>query len=214
MKKSILITLLVLLLSLVLVGTALAKPGVFVVKGVVTAVDEGSLTVKSNKADEPYVFDELPVDFDASQIEVGDTVMVRATVKEDGTKVALAIRVLGGKGKGGSGKPEETGKANSAFCSEDKQGKVHPLAEKLVEKYPDAGINAEWVMEYYCDGQSIGAIMLALKTAELNEEADPAKLLEQRAGGQSWGKIWQGLGMVGNEEDVKTPPGQLKKNNK
>ncbi len=128
-----------------------------------------------------------------------------------------------GKGQGngkGHGKPagedetageseasEASGRANSAFCSGKKQGQPHPLALKLSKKY---GVSADWVMGHYCQGDSLGAIMLALKTGQING-ADPGSLLAQRAAGQGWGAIWQGLGLIGSEKAVKTPPGQLKK---
>lgn len=215
MKKSILITLIVMLLSLALVGTAFAQSKMVVIKGEVK--DDGlagaTTIVVTTKAGDVTVT--LPDGFDATTLKKGDMVMVKGTEQSVGSLKAITVRLLGGKGKGqGGGRPEDAGKANSAFCSEKKQGEYHPLAEKLAEKYQDAGIDAEWIMGHFCDGQSIGAIMLALKTAELNQDIDPDDLLTQRAGGESWGKIWQGLGMIGSEEDVKTPPGQFKKNNK
>ena len=42
---------------------------------------------------------------------------------------------------------------------------------------------------------------------------DPAALLAKRASGQGWGAIWKDLKLIGNEKDVKTPPGQLMKLN-
>jgi hypothetical protein len=65
-------------------------------------------------------------------------------------------------------------------------------------------------MGYFCNGQGMGAIMLALKTSQLTG-ADPASLLAMRAAGEGWGQIWQELGLIGSEKDIKAPPGQLKK---
>lgn len=74
----------------------------------------------------------------------------------------------------------------------------------------DYGITTELVMEYYCEGFSMGAILLALKTQEING-ADVNDLLTQRANGQGWGAIWQGLNLIGSERDIQTHPGWLHK---
>ena len=62
---------------------------------------------------------------------------------------------------------------------------------------------------WYCEGNSIGAIMLALLTEEMGGPAAGESLAERNAG-SSWGKIWQELGFIGKEKDA-VPPGQLKK---
>ena len=42
-------------------------------------------------------------------------------------------------------------------------------------------------MGYFCNGQGMGAIMLALKTSQLSG-ADPDSLLAMRAAGEGWGE--------------------------
>jgi len=98
---------------------------------------------------------------------------------------------------------------NNAFCAEDKQEKPHPLAPSIAERYDVA---EEMVMGYFCEGYSIGAIMLAIKTSQLDGiDASPGDLLANRAVGNAWGKIWKELGLIDKEKDGHSPPGQLKK---
>ena len=66
----------------------------------------------------------------------------------------------------------------------------------------------EWVMGYFCEGYGIGAIMLALKTSEL-DSSNPEELLKSRAQGQGWGQIWKDKGLIGSEKDGHSPPGLL-----
>jgi hypothetical protein len=209
MKKTILTTLIVIVLSLALAGVSLAQTEeVVVVKGEVISLGTSVITIDSVKDGEVAIT--LPADFEDSILKVGDTVMVKGTQQVNGSLLATTVRVLSGKGRGqgqGNGKPDETGKPNSAFCADDKQDRVHPMAEQISEKY---GVTTDWVMSYYCNGQSIGAIMLALKTSQLNG-SDPASTLVLRAEGVGWGHIWQNMGMIGSETAVKTPPGKLKK---
>jgi hypothetical protein len=209
MKKTILTTLIVIVISLALAGVALAQTEeVEVVKGQVMSLGAGVITIESVK--DGAVVVTLPADFDVYNLKVGDTVMVKGTQQSDGSLLATTVRVLGGNSRGhgqGGGVPDETGKPNSAFCADDKQDRVHPMAEQISEKY---GVTTDWVMSYYCNGQSIGAIMLALKTSQLNG-SDPASTLALRAEGVGWGHIWQSMGMIGSETTVKTPPGKLKK---
>ena len=206
MKKMFVTTLIIVLLSLGLIGSASAQAKKVVIKGQITVLDGSAMTLESVK--EGVVTVALPAGFDISRLKVGDTVMLKGERQADGSLRVDTVKVLGGKGQDQEGEePEDTGKADSAYCSSGKQTKVHPLAEKFSKKY---GVSTDWVMGYFCKGQGMGAIMLALKTGQLNG-ADPAALLAQRAGGEGWGQIWQGLGLIGSEKDVKTPPGQLKK---
>jgi hypothetical protein len=217
MKKTIVIILILGLLSLAMIGTAFAQGRMSVVKGQVTVVAADTVTVQSVKGDTVIVT--LPSGFDATTVDVDDTVMAKGTM-EGNTLKADTVRVLS---KNGHGKPENPGKASSAFCSEDKQGLNHPLADKLAEKY---GVTKEWVMKNYCNGNSMGAIMLALKTVILKATSEPAgsvpmgtdlenaadEILLLRTGGEGWGKIWQEKKLIGSEQEVKTPPGKLNKN--
>ena len=208
MNKIALVTLLVVLLSLVLAGMAFAQAETSIIKGTITALGGGTLTLESKK--DGTVAVAFPSDFNAPHLVAGDTVMVKGVKQADGSILATTLHVLAAKGKGqgqGNGRPENPGKASSAFCSKDKQDQPHPLAVKIAEGY---GVSADLVTEFYCDGQSMGAIMLALKTVQL-KGGDAATLLDQRAGGLSWGKIWQDSGLIASEKSVKTPPGKLNK---
>jgi hypothetical protein len=98
-------------------------------------------------------------------------------------------------------------KDNSAFCNEDKKQEPHPFANAMAEKF---GADPAWVMENFCGGYSMGAIMLALRTKAING-ANPNDILAKRSEGLGWGAIWKELKMIGNEREANTPPGQLKK---
>ena len=52
----------------------------------------------------------------------------------------------------------------NAYCVDGKKETNHPLAAKIAERY---GIDEETMMTYYCQGYSIGEIMLALKTSQM-----------------------------------------------
>ena len=107
---------------------------------------------------------------------------------------------------------EEGSKLNSAYCVEGKQEKTHPLATKLAERY---GVTEQWVMGYFCDGYGMGAIMLALKTSQIDGiDATPEALLTERSNGVGWGNIWKSIGLIGSERAGHSPPGLLKKPDK
>ena len=211
MKKTLIATLLVLLVSMLSVGPAFAQKNKINVKGEVTAIDSGTLTVTSNKG-ETYVF-AIPNDMDVSAIEVGDAVLVKATAGEGGAWIAESIKLVGnGNDKSNNGNNDDKEKPegfqnNSAFCAEGKQEKPHPLAPKIAERF---GVSEEMVMDYFCEGYSIGAIMLAIKTSQMEGiTATPDDLLTSRAGGNAWGHIWQELGVIGSEREGHSPPGLL-----
>ncbi|MDK1082088.1 MAG: hypothetical protein QGD88_11510 [Anaerolineae bacterium] len=222
MKKTFIITIMVIIVALLAVSTAAAQKGKINIKGEVTAVGAETLTVESNKG-EIYSIS-VPAGMDVSAIQVGDSVLVKASSADGGGWLAESIKKVG-KGSGADdkdenededkdkGKPEkekpEGFKDNSAFCAEDKQEKAHPLAPKIAERY---GVSEGLVMGYFCEGYSIGAIMLAIKTSQLEgETGNPGDLLANRAAGNAWGQIWRGLGIIGNENDGHSPPGLLKK---
>ena len=214
MKKTTFVIALILVLSLVAVGSVSAKKGKINVKGEVTEVGAGTLTIVSHKG-EIFVVT-VPEGFDISSIAVGDSVFVKAVADENGAWHAETIKKFDAgndedKEKETKDKENyvEGDKDNSAFCADDKQEKLHPLAAKLSERY---GVTGEWVMGYICDGYSVGAIMLALKTSEMDGiDSDPADLLAGRADGDAWGNIWKELGLIGNEKEGHSPPGLLKK---
>ena len=211
MKKITLAVTLMLLLALLVPGPAFSKNDKININGEVTDIGAGTITVLSNKG-EIFVVT-LPTGFDLDSIQVGDSVLVKGYTAEDGSAIAESIKLLGnGKDTDDSDEDEdqaEGGKENSAYCTDGKQEKPHPLAARLAERY---GVTVEWVMGYFCDGYGMGQIMLALKTSELKGiEADPDTLLAERANGVGWGNIWKDLGLIGSEREAHSPPGLLKK---
>jgi hypothetical protein len=209
MKKILITTLLALMVALLVAGPASAQKGQIYIKGEVKAMDGGTMTVESNKGDTFVIT--IPEEIDVSAIQAGDSVLVKATAAEDSSWVAVSIKKVGqGSGDGDTEVEKPEGfQDNSAFCAEDKQDKPHPLAPKLAERF---GVSEEWVMEKFCDGYSIGAIMLAIKTSQIEGmTATPDELLASRTAGKGWGLIWQELGLIGSEKNGQSPPGLLKK---
>jgi hypothetical protein len=207
MKKIYLITIFVMLVILAVAMPVFAIPGKGAIKGEVVAVDPegGTVTLETRKTD--FVVVKLPTDSEAEIVKVGDWMLVKGTLDQDGILEAEWVKPIGnGNGIGNEAKAEGK-KDNSAFCDPEKQDKFHPLAEKVGERY---AVGEEWVMDYFCDGYGMGAIMLALKTSQL-EGSDAGALLEMRAEGKGWGRIWLEKGLVGSEKEGFSPPGLLKK---
>ncbi len=216
MKKKFLIPLiLALVLTLLFVSTVSAKGKKLNIKGEVTAISADSITVSSKKGEYTVA---IPADMDVSDIVVGDDVVLKAEEGADGGWVATSIKIVGAGGDDDEeeeaeiedeGEEKEGSRDNSAFCTEDKQDKPHPLAPALAERY---GVDESWVMDTFCDGYSMGAIMLALKTSQLDGvDASPDELLAGRSEGQGWGQIWKDMGLIGSEKNGHSPPGLLKK---
>jgi len=210
MKKTFIATILVLIIAVTAVGPAFAQNGKLNIKGQVTAIDGGSLTVEASKGG-TYVIT-IPEGMNVSGIKAGDSVLVKAAAAEDGSWVAVSIKKVGpgsGDDDDDDGEKPEGIRENSAFCTEGKQDKPHPLAPKMAERY---GVSEDWVMEKFCQGYSIGAIMLAIKTSQIEGMgAKPDELLAERAAGTGWGLIWKDLGLIGSEKNGQSPPGLLKK---
>lgn len=209
MKRILLTTILMLMLSLLVVYPAAAKTDKINIKGTVTEIGAGTITVLSNKGITYLII--APDGFELNSAQIGDSVLIKGRIGEDGSIIADSIKLLG-KGNDGDDQDEDMaagGKENSAYCAEGKQEKPHPLAARLAERY---GVTEQWVMDYFCEGYGMGQIMLALKTSEIEGiVTDPESLLAERANGIGWGNIWKGLGLIGNEKDIDSPPGLLKK---
>jgi hypothetical protein len=216
MKRIFYVSILIVMLTMLMISPALAKSdkGKGNIKGEVTIInaETGSLTILTNQGETVLVF--VPAGFDLAAVQVGDLVLVKGDVQADGSILADTIKVTGKNKPDGDEQEqpdtEKGNKSNSAYCSEGKQTKTHPLAIKLAERFE---VSESWVMEYFCQGQSMGAIMLALLTAQI-DGSDPATLLASRTEGKGWGQIWQELGLIGSEKEGKSPPGLLKKPNK
>lgn len=214
MKKKILMPLtLVLVLTLLFVSSVAAKGGKLNIKGEVIAISAASITVNSQKGE--YIVT-IPAGMDISGIAVGDDVVLKAEESEDGGWIATDIKVVGQGGDDGeeveieADDDEKEGSLdNSAYCAEDKQDEPHPLAPALAARY---GVDETWVMDNFCNGYSMGAIMLALKTSQLEgATATPDELLTGHSEGQAWGQIWKDMGLIGSEKNGHSPPGLLKK---
>ena len=213
MKKTLVAMTLVLLIALSVVGTVSAQKDKINIKGEVTAIDSGNLTVASNKG-ETYVI-AIPDGMDVSAIKAGDSVLIKATAGQGGAWIAESVKQVGnGNDNANNNNNNDEEKAegfkdNSAFCADGKQQKPHPLAPKIAERF---GVSEEMVMDYFCEGYSIGAIMLAIKTSQLEGvSSTPGDLLASRANGNGWGQIWKELGLIGSEKDGHSPPGLLNK---
>ena len=208
MKKKITISIFVILVALLAAVPALAIPGKGAIKGEVTEVDLGKGTLELDPKKGESVLVTVSPDFDLKEIAVGDWVLVKGTTVEEGIIEAEWIKQIGKGGEKGDDEDKAEGKKdNSAFCDGKKQDKPHPLAEKIGERF---GAGEEWVMGYFCDGYGMGAIMLALKTSQL-DISDAGEMLEQRAEGQGWGQIWKEKGLIGSEKEGHSPPGHLKR---
>jgi len=227
MKKILVTLVLTLMIATLVVVPASAKQNKVNIKGEVLSVEDGTITVETTKGETLTII--LPEGFDID-LQVGAIVLVKGTVNDDGSIQANFVKEVGaedddddddngkkpdkddktnnGKKPDNENKPEGS-KDNSAFCAEGKQDSPHPFSPIMAERY---GVTEEWVTEYFCQGYSIGAIMLALKTSQMDGmNVDPATLLAGRAEGNGWGQIWQSLGLIGSEKDGKSPPGLLKR---
>jgi len=220
MKRILITTFLVLMVIMLTIGTVLAKTNKININGEVKAISGGTLVVESNKVEFVIM---IPDGFELGDIKVGDSVLVKAKAGVDDTWVLETIKQveLGsvddkddnedvGDEEVNIEKEETEGfKENSAFCANGKQEKSHPLAPKLAERL---NVTEEWVIDRFCEGYSIGAIMLAIKTSQMNGiTATPDQLLAERETGIGWGLIWKGLNLIGSEKEGDSPPGILKK---
>lgn len=207
MKRFFVITMVVLMLALSAAGPALAQKGKVNINGEVTTIGTDTLTILSKKGVTFVVT--VPEEFDMSSIQVGDSVLVKAMPGEDSSWMAQSIKQIGPGIDDTDDEPGEGGKYNSAYCADGKQEKPHPFATKMAERY---GVDEEWIMEYFCAGYGMGAIMLALKTSQMDGvDVDPGTLLAERESGNGWGQIWQEYKLIGKEKEAHSPPGLLKK---
>ena len=230
MKKILVALILALMIAMLLVMPGLAQQGKINIKGEVLAVGNGTIEVESNKGKIYTVI--VPEGFDISSFQVGDSILIKGIFADDGSVKANFIKQVGvdnddgvdnGKKPGtdddknnngkkpdnDTGNKPEGSKDNSAFCAEDKQDKPHPFDPKMVERY---GVEEGWVTKTFCEGYSMGAIMLALKTSQMDGvNVSPATLLTERAEGTAWGQLWKDWGVIGREKDGQSPPGLLKK---
>ncbi len=204
----------VIILALLAVVPAFAKPGFINLKGEVLELDEATLsvTLETHKGETFVVI--MPETVDFTLLEVGDTLLVKGEVQEDGTVLADRVMWIGAKNDDGAGDDTGTGdgsKMDGAYCTEGKKENPHPFAAKLVERYGETHeITTEWVMSYFCEGMGMGGIMLAILTSE-KSELSPDDILAERNAGRGWGQIWKEMKLIGSEKDGESPPGHLKR---
>lgn len=219
MKKSakfLLISGIILLLMTAAIGSVSAK-AVGNPKGEITGIseDDGTLTLLT-KDGEITVF--LPDEFDYDSIALYMIVVVKGTwlseteIEAEWVKPAdeddLEEEEIDEPEEGEE--PEET--FDSPWCNGQKAG-YHPVVAKIAVWYGEStGVTVEQVHEWFCEGHSVGQIMLAL-TTQMLDGSDPADTLEQRSSGLGWGVIWQQKGLIGNARDGE-PPGWTKKPDK
>jgi len=200
MKKVFISLTLVLLIILIAVEPAVAQTGKLYIKGEVTNVGSDTLTVQTRKGDTFVVT--IPEGIGTNTFKIGDSVLIKANAAEGDTWLVEFIKKVG-RGSGSGGNEREGFKENSAYCSDGKQVKPHPLAPKIAQRF---GIPEELVMGYFCDGYSIGAIMLAIKTCQLEGvTATIGEMLENRETGESWGQIWSELLVIQKEKFLINP---------
>lgn len=202
MKKKILLCTIIVLVAALAVVPVLAKPSIY--KGQVNSIEENQITLLTKKNQTIIVIS--PDEFEISSLLVGDWVIAKGEMQGEDL-IAEWIKKIG-KDSSEYEDEAEGKKDNSAYCDAEKKQEPHPMASALAEKFDT---NPEWVMDHFCGGYSMGAIMLALKTQAINNETVADEILAKRANGQGWGAIWKELKMIGSEREAKTPPGQLKK---
>lgn len=215
-------------IALVFVVLALTVSGVLAategeVTGEIKEVGEDYLLVVTEDETEVTVY--LPEGETNEGYEVGTTILAEGVWLEEGFQATSIKEVLESEepeeGEGEEGEEPEEGEEGeegepfqNAFCTGEKgEGVMHPLAEKIAARYGEAtGVTAEQVQDYFCQGYSIGEIMLALMTHMFNGEEVEA-ILDKRDTGMGWGNIWKDAGMIGNAKEG-TPPGLVKKPDK
>jgi hypothetical protein len=208
MKKIFLSVLVSLFMLMSLAAPVSAKTTV--IKGTLTALNgDGTVTLNSSKGETLVIA--LPAGFDASTLVVGDTLLIKGTTAADGSFQAETVTVVtaddedADDAEDDDSSDEDGSKADSAYCSGAKES-AHPLAVRIAARY---GVSEAWVMEKFCSGFGMGAIMLSLKTQQLSG-ANPDDLLAQRLEGMGWGNIWKEQGLIGSEKSIQAPKGKLR----
>lgn len=206
MKKTLTSLLLVLLIALMTIGSVSAQKNKINLKGEVISFDGSLLIVESNKGETVEIV--IPEGFEMPELVPGDSVLVKADAGEGGEWIAGTVKLLSHQNTEENQETNEF-RFTNAYCVDGKKETNHPLAAKIAERY---GIDEETVMTYYCQGYSIGEIMLALKTSQMEGvEASFEDILAGLDGPDAWGHIWQDMGLIGWEKNETPPPGQLKK---
>ena len=222
MKKSakiLLISGIIVLLMTAAIGSVSAK-AVGNPKGeIIEITEEDSTLTLLTKDGEITVF--LPDEFDYESIALNMIVVVKGTWISDTEIEAEWVKPadeddLEEEEIEETEEPEEGEEPEEAFvspwCNGQKAG-YHPVVAKIAVWYGEStGVTVEQVHEWFCQGHSVGQIMLALTTQKL-DGSDPAETLAQRSAGKGWGVIWKEKGLIGNAREGE-PPGWAKKPDK
>jgi hypothetical protein len=131
-----------------------------------------------------------PAGFDLAGLKVGDIVEVKGTLNADGSISALIIKL--------EPAGDEVDKTLSHYCVQSEV--QHPVGARLAAGY---NVPYEELQAWFCQGLGWGQVKLALRTAKLTG-GNYADLLEARLAGQGWGRIWQGLNLIGRARHDKT----------
>ena len=229
MKRILTITSLVAVLVLLTVTAAFAQGKANVQGEVMSLNADGSITVLVKDGSSVTVYPPAGETFDPSL--VGTMVHVKGDHNTDGSIQADWVKPAGadddadddddgagqGKGKGqekgnkGDDDDDDGGKETSAYCGGDKDN-AHPFAAGVAGTY---GVSEDEVMGYFCQGFGFGQIMLAIQTGQMDGiTASVSVMLAARESGLGWGQIWKDMGIIGNQDHAKSPPGLLKKPDK
>jgi len=214
MKKLIMILLIMFLLTLFFPGAVFAEKRSPILKGEVISINRAEGTISISTEEGNIIVVHVPPNFNFNNISVGSQVHAKVQQSQNGLIFADWIKEVNKgddsleneKEEEKEGKEGLEGKLSSSYCSGKKEND-HPFAAAISETY---GISVSDVMGYFCDGFGFGEIMLALQTHQMNDE-EISSMLDLRESGQGWGQIWQEMGIIGNKDKAKSPPGQLKK---
>jgi hypothetical protein len=202
MKKTLLTLILMFIAAVLAVGPASAQIGKVFIKGEVISVGDGTLIVNSYKG-ETFVVT-LPTDFEIASIAVGDLILIKGSLGQSGLNLVAATFLTQAAAGDNDGLPEGSND-NSAYCASDVE--PHPLVAIMSDRYDVAEEN---VSRYFCDGYSIAAIMMALKTSKIDGvNFDWSDLLALLADGYSWGQVWEQIGLIDYELEGHSPTGLL-----
>ena len=218
MKKFLIILIIMFLLTLFFPRAVFAEKKIPILKGEVTSINQAEGTISISTEEGNIIVVHVPLNFNFNNISVGSQVHAKVQQSQNGLMVADWIKEVN-KGDDDLENDEEEeieekekegleGKFNSSYCSGEKE-KEHPFAAAIAETY---GTSVSDVMGFFCNGYGFGEIILALQTHQVNGEGITS-MLDLRKSGHGWGQIWQEMGMIGNPDKAKSPPGQLKKAN-
>lgn len=218
--KILLIFSLVAMLSMSTAGPAFAGKGGNP-KGTIESIDDSG-EFFTLETEDGMVTVYLPEGFDIESIAVDMYVVVRGEWDGEDTFYAITVREStpedeaegdddddvddpGDDDDDDDDDGENNGNHQNVYCT-GRKDYAHPMATGIADTY---GADAGEIMNMFCNGFSIGEIMLALQTQLMNG-TPPEETLAQRQNGQGWGQIWKDAGLIGNQ-DIGTPPGQVDK---